>query len=121
MRKSTLWIIIGVLGLFITLPLISQYFYAGDNLNFKGGCSMWSGHLWMGGMWIFPLIIFIAVLAVIFSIFNRRDVYSNQDQFGENYSTVKRSETAQEILKKRFAKGAITKEEFEQIKKDLNF
>ncbi|NHZ87182.1 MAG: SHOCT domain-containing protein [Planctomycetia bacterium] len=80
---------------------------------------MWSGHLWMGGMWIFPLIIFIAVIAILFAIFNRSD-YPVQDKSGEYYSTGRRSETAQEILKKRFAKGEITKEEFETMKHDIN-
>ncbi|MCA1770812.1 MAG: SHOCT domain-containing protein [Halomonas sp.] len=31
----------------------------------------------------------------------------------------KNSETAIEVLKKRYAKGDITREEFEQVKKDL--
>jgi len=115
MKKSILWIIIGVVGLFIALPSILQYFYPGGSLNYRGGCSMWSGHLWMGGMWLFPLIMLFVILMLVSSIFGRRNVTPSG-----NHSIQEKPETAQNILKKRYAKGEITKEEFETIKQELN-
>ena len=67
---------------------------------------MMGGHgFWMWGMWIIPLII---ILAIIFSVKN-------------NSSAEKQNpESPLEILKKRYAKGEITKEQFEEIKKYIS-
>ncbi len=71
---------------------------------------MGSGHYWWGGGWgMFPLMMpffmILIVVAVLYLLFGRRG--------GQG------PESAMDILKKRYAKGEITKEEFEQIKKDL--
>jgi len=71
----------------------------------------WWGDMWWGGMWIFPLIMLTIMLVVVYLMFGRggwRPPWSGD-----------RSETALEILNKRYARGEISKEEFEQIKKDL--
>ncbi|QCU90979.1 SHOCT domain-containing protein [Thiomicrorhabdus sediminis] len=67
-------------------------FYDESMLNFMGG-----------HMWIFWLILIVLVLIGLKVIFQQR---------GD-------SESALEILKKRYAKGEITKEEFEEQKKTL--
>lgn len=77
---------------------------------------------WMwpwGGMWIFPMIMF-AVMIIFFIVFFGRwgcappwwGPRGHHRDSGE-------SETALEILKKRYAKGEITREEFDQMKKDI--
>jgi putative membrane protein len=53
-----------------------------------------------------PFFVIILIVAVLYLLFGRRG--GGQDQ-----------ESALDILKKRYAKGEISKEEFEQIKKDL--
>ena len=66
---------------------------------------MMDGHgFWMWGMWIIPLII---ILLIIWSVKN--------NPFGEKSN----SESPLEIIKKRYAKGEITKEQFEEMNKNL--
>jgi putative membrane protein len=56
-----------------------------------------------GGMWIFWLIMLVVIIVLIRAFINQP----------------KASETAIDILKTRYAKGEITKEEFEEQKKTL--
>ena len=67
----------------------------------------WMGH-GFGFMWIFPLL-FLAV----FIFFMRGNM------FGQNNQNTK-TETPREILDKRFAKGEINKDEYEEMKKTLS-
>lgn len=71
------------------------------------------GHMMGGGMfmWIlFPLIIVVTIYFILQSTKSR----SSDSSFKESPGG-----TAIEILKKRYAEGEITKEEFERMKKDL--
>ncbi len=68
---------------------------------------MFWGGIWFG--WIFWIIILVLVIWLIVNSKNRQMPDTNQNT----------TETPLEILKKRYAKGDITKEQFEQIKKDL--
>jgi putative membrane protein len=60
------------------------------------------------GFGIWPFIIILGVIFLIWAIFHRKD-----EDIPEEY------ETALEILKKRYAKGEITKKEFLEMKKDI--
>ena len=83
---------------------------------------------WGGGMWIFPIIGIIVMLFIVFMIFGRGGFmggcggnghgrhYHDDDR---HYMKDSRSESAMDILNKRYAKGEITKEEFERMKKDI--
>ena len=73
-------------------------------------------------MWIFPIIAMIlgvtVMLIFIFMFFGRgfRPPWQGHGgHSGEGMGT----ETPLDILKKRYAKGEITKEEFEQMKNDI--
>ncbi|GBD88275.1 hypothetical protein BMS3Abin03_02210 [bacterium BMS3Abin03] len=68
----------------------------------------WGG-MWFG--WIFGLVILGLVIWAI--VFFARNSGNSQNQ-------LPREEDALEILKKRFARGEINKEQFEQMKQDLN-
>ncbi len=62
----------------------------------------------MGYWWIVGLVMTVLLIWLLYTIFGRNSV-ENQD----------RAETAREILKKRYARGEITKEEYDRILKDL--
>lgn len=67
------------------------------------------GFGWMGLGWLFWLIVIAVIVYLIIKI-------TNQKQTENVYP----KETPLEILKKRYAKGEISKEEFERIKKDIS-
>jgi len=65
-------------------------------------------YFWFGGgMWFMPLIGISILLSILLYIFKKTN------------NTSEPKEAAIEILKKRYAKGEITKNEFEQMKKDI--
>lgn len=72
-------------------------------------------HFGWGGGWMFPMImpiiLIIIALIVVYLLFGRGGARSS----GENT----KPESAMDLLKKRYARGEITKEEFDQMKKDL--
>jgi len=65
------------------------------------------GMMWYG--WIFWIIIIGIVVYLIVKLANRGSAGSNNQM----------NETPLDILKKRYARGEISKEEFESTKKDL--
>ena len=77
---------------------------------------MWTNHSWMGGMWYFPVI--MAVIVILIIIFFGRGRYALPwDR--QNDSLNKQNDTAVDILKKRYANGEISKEEYESIKNGI--
>lgn len=68
----------------------------------------WGG-MWFG--WIFWLVIIGIIIWAVVTIVN------NNNRKQKDYFP--REEDALEILKKRYARGEINKEQFEQMKKDL--
>jgi len=69
---------------------------------------MWGGGMWFG--WIFWLVI---IGIIVWLLINQSTKNRNQNQINPHL------ESPLDILKKRYAKGEITKEQFDQMKKDL--
>ncbi len=80
---------------------------------------MWSENFWSSGMWVFPVLVILIMLFVVFRIFGRGGAFRPPWSQDPDRHGSENSETALDILKKRYAKGEITKEEFDQMKKDL--
>ena len=77
----------------------------------------WMWH-W-GGMWIFPMLMFVVMIIFFFGFFGRGGCRSPWWGTKEHHREGGETDSALDILKKRYAKGEITKEEFEQVKKDI--
>lgn len=75
------------------------------------------GYGFMGGFGFFVMILFwgLVIWAIIALV---QSVSRNNTQSVGGPSSVQ-SDTALEMLRKRYAKGEITKAEFDQMKKDL--
>jgi putative membrane protein len=63
------------------------------------------GYMWFG--WIFWLILLGVIIWAVVTIINKSQISSRNNQPGES---------ALDILKKRFAKGELTKEQYDQMK-----
>jgi putative membrane protein len=76
---------------------------------------------WWGGMWwIFPIIFMgMCVVFFMFRMFGRGGFRPPWQDSSRYSSESRESGTALEILRKRYAKGEISKEEFDQMKIDL--
>jgi putative membrane protein len=75
--------------------------------------TQWWGH-GFGFMWLIPLLFF-----VVFIFFMRGMCGQGSFGSGSHGGNTPPRESAREILDKRFAKGEITKEEYEEMKNSL--
>ena len=80
---------------------------------------MWinSGWGWTPWMMIFPL--FFLVLMVVFMVFMMRGGMGGGPMCGGSQKTPGSGETSREVLDRRYARGEITREEYQQMRKDL--
>lgn len=73
----------------------------------------WWGH-GFGFMWLIPLFFFVVFIFFMRGMFGR-----SSPGCGSHGGNAKHQESVREILDKRFAKGEITKHEYEEMKRTL--
>jgi putative membrane protein len=80
-------------------------------------------YFWWGPMWFFPMVMPIIMLVVLllclYFLFGRGGFKPPCHTADKQYSQGGELASPVEILKNRYAKGEITKDEFEQMKKDI--
>src|SRR3972149_3129437 len=112
-----------VLAVVVVLVLVLSYFSSSSSYYgypYGGG---WSGGTVGGTMLIIvPIVIVVLVIIgwVVYRGFGWGGGYGDHcDGHYSHRGSEEERETATEILRRRYAKGEITKEQFEQMKKDL--
>ena len=70
------------------------------------------------GMMVWSILSFLFGLLVLF-LFILAAAYGVKRVWGQRSSDVTGKESALDLLKKRYAKGEISREEFERIKRDI--
>ncbi len=74
-----------------------------------------------GGMWfIFPIIMIPIMMGFMLMMFVRRGHGPPWRDSGSHHRESSESETALEILGRRYVAGEITREEFDQVREDLS-
>lgn len=77
---------------------------------------MWhNGYGWFGGYWLFGIFFWcfgLAAVVALIVMLIRRSMGFRRGWYGHEPDAL-------EIAKRRYARGEITKEQFEQLKKDL--
>lgn len=109
--RSVLITIAIVLGVLFLLPA----FLMAGMFPFGGMMGGWGGPGFAGGWglwWLFPLVFWGAIITGIVFLVRA----ASQGSAG---SPSQGGETALDILKKRYARGEVTREEFEEMKRDL--
>jgi putative membrane protein len=71
------------------------------------------------GWWIIPIIFFFIMMLFMFSGRRRRGYGPNRFFNRDETNTKNSSESVLDILKKRYAKGEITKSEYDEMKSNL--
>ncbi len=72
----------------------------------------WGWGVGFGLGWIFPILFWVLIIWLVITLVRSRGDVTGGSQH--------KNDDALDILRKRYASGEITKEQFEQMKKDLS-
>jgi len=96
------------------MDLLGQWGQYGPGGMMGGGSGMWYGAGWLG--MLFPIIFWVLVIVGIVVLIRWIGTMSK----GGPQQGGTQEDSAMELLRRRYAKGDITKEEFEEKKRDLS-
>jgi putative membrane protein len=105
------WFVTPVLVVMGILPAVAWAQGGGDYWGWGGHPMGWMWGAWGIGMGLMMLLFWGAVIVAI--------VVGVRWAFGQGRPGSTRSDTALDILRERYARGEINREEFEQRKRDL--
>ncbi|HEX9724265.1 MAG TPA: SHOCT domain-containing protein [Vicinamibacteria bacterium] len=74
-------------------------------------------YFWWGGMWLFPALLLAAVVFVTYLIVRQGNVRQHRES--PRPGAAETRESPMEIVKRRYAQGEISREDFLEMKKDL--
>jgi putative membrane protein len=105
-----------LIALLVIVPFVSSLVYAEESWERSFHWSWGPGGFGLGTFFLIPLILMILfwIAVIIGIVYFVKWVIAT----GKRHET-KSEETALDILKKRYAKGEISREEFERIKQDI--
>ena len=97
-------------------PFVSSLVYAGESWERSFHWSWEPSGFWAGTFFLIPIFLMVAfwVAIIIGFVYFVKWILAA----GKRHET-KSEETALDILKKRYAKGEISKEDFERLKQDI--
>ncbi len=76
-------------------------------------------YFWSSGMWIFPVAMLVVMLVVVFLLFGRGGVGPSCAPWQRPPRGGPPQERPLDILKRRYARGEISRGEFEEMKQDM--
>jgi len=83
---------------------------------------MWPGHMWADGwMWLFGGLLMLLFWGGLFAsaFFAIRAILRSGNAGGERQPSIDHSENSLEILRKRYARGEISREEYLAMREDM--
>jgi putative membrane protein len=104
-----IWILVPIIGVLVVVGLAVAFFFYGPHAV---GVYPWYG-------WWFPFPLFFIIPVIFLVFFGFRWFLWGGWGWGGRWYYNQYDDRAVEILKERFARGEITKEEFERMAKDL--
>ena len=106
---SRAWLLIPVLGIIAVVGVVAAFFLYGPP---AGGAYPWYG-------WWFPFPWFFIIPVIFLAFFAFRWIFWGGWGWRGGWYYRQYSDPALEILKERFALGELTKDQFEQMARDL--
>ena len=109
MKKFAAYVVFGLLALTVVTQAIAQERYYEWHREFH---PMWGGFLGIGMILVLVMVLLLWVLVIVGLVVGIRWLLRK--------GKVPEPDSALEILRQRFARGELNKEEFEEKKKDLS-
>lgn len=111
MKNNPMIMILFIVMILMIVGGLGPFFSSNNVDNYEGVERTGPWHMMgSGGFWMFPFFPIIMLVIILYFVFGKNNFHRSGSESND---------TALEILKKRYAKGEITKGEFDQMKNDL--